>query len=907
MDVAKNLDWIPRWLTVLALLGLTAYGAFLRGYDINVSLYDNEILAHDLAMQRATHLLGSETAPLYYLLAKGSLALGDTEAALRLPSLIAGLLSILALFGLVRYLHSRTAGLLAAALLAFNPYHIVESQFAQPGALLMLFTLLAAWSLCVLLERRRWYAWLGFTASALLAFAADTRFTPVFLALVGGGVLYLLFERGGNSLKRRIGLAVLLALCATSAGGRLIETGTNPLGGYRLDLPTASITAAVPEANAATDAGDYETRPLGGGRPVPDAAGGATRYRLTIYDCLEYLKRYFWNTTAWLWPVLIVLGVWGMVDLWFRVPAAAAPLTAGFIAAPLALFLATASHPYHPRDFSPCFMLALVFVATGACVMPRFISRVLGAPRSLRLWRRAPDARPVRLVSAANVLYVLIVAGAAVPLAPVLNRAYQSFPVHGYLPPFAGPVNRTPVRDWQNLFRSISEFAADGDQFVFMTPPHLHGQRYAQYYLEHFRAWNPEENRIRSQSAAPTPKLIGNLAKEYPMANLWFVGYHSFNAEDFQPLFKGAGAEEMGFYQRNLVEGLTLYYLGAPATNLVQNGGFEGALPAELPEGVAIDADMSWAGQSAARISRTELGGVDPYLRLPVAPMGYRLRNNHFEAWRDGHPVGWELNEGAMAAVQHTSGGFQGTAGLNLAPSDSVSIVRQTIPVGVAPGRSLEIQAWGHSETPNNLYLVVRYAGPGFQEERRFAHPGNGQWSILNLEFAIPDTTDPDSITFEIWRTPGGTGDAIVDNVEFRVKGAEGRLDPGKPYVLSMAVRTENLFGAAGSNTDPAGRVRLAWEDAAGKIGHAGLIGIQDGEDWRQLSAVFRPGTEIPADLKNLFVEVGIENGTGTIWVDNVQLEEGAQPTPFTATFRYPHDETLGAVDLTPLAVPVAW
>ena len=64
---------------------------------------------------------------------------------------------------------------------------------------------------------------------------------------------------------------------------------------------------------------------------------------------------------------------------------------------------------------------------------------------------------------------------------------------------------------------------------------------------------------------------------------------------------------------------------------------------------------------------------------------------------------------------------------------------------------------------------------------------------------------------------------------------------------------------------------------------------------------------DIPLEVDELYLEVGITGGRGALWVDNVQVEEGDRPTPHTRTFRLPHDEALGAVDLAPYAVDVPW
>lgn len=85
-------------------------------------------------------------APLSYLLRKGFTAvLGDGEWALRLPSVLLGLATIVVVYGLARRAFSPPAGAFAAFLLAVSPIHVHYSREARPYALLLLLAASAAW------------------------------------------------------------------------------------------------------------------------------------------------------------------------------------------------------------------------------------------------------------------------------------------------------------------------------------------------------------------------------------------------------------------------------------------------------------------------------------------------------------------------------------------------------------------------------------------------------------------------------------------------------------------------------------------------------------------------------------------------------------------------------------------
>ena len=85
--------------------------------------------------------------PLYYvLLHYWQMVCGDSEASLRMPSVIAGVLSIIVLFAVGTRLFSPYVGLLASFFLAFSQYAIHESQNARMYSLFLLFSLLSVYT-----------------------------------------------------------------------------------------------------------------------------------------------------------------------------------------------------------------------------------------------------------------------------------------------------------------------------------------------------------------------------------------------------------------------------------------------------------------------------------------------------------------------------------------------------------------------------------------------------------------------------------------------------------------------------------------------------------------------------------------------------------------------------------------
>src|SRR5437868_11084773 len=89
----------------------------------------------------------------YYLLMRGWIQLGHGEAWLRALSATFGVLAIPAIYFLGRSLWGRSAGLVAALLLAVNAYHIRYSQEARAYSLAVLLVVLSFYFLIQLMQR----------------------------------------------------------------------------------------------------------------------------------------------------------------------------------------------------------------------------------------------------------------------------------------------------------------------------------------------------------------------------------------------------------------------------------------------------------------------------------------------------------------------------------------------------------------------------------------------------------------------------------------------------------------------------------------------------------------------------------------------------------------------------------
>ena len=149
--------------------------------------------------------------PLHYWLLHLVTQLGQSEFLLRLPSALLGLVSIPLIYQLGRAMpgetdRARAVGLLAAALLAINPFHLWFSREARSYQLVFLLALLMLYLFHYLLKHRNY--WLPFVVVSALAYV--THYFAVFLTAVQ--FIYILWDfRRHHRFFRRWFLAQVLA------------------------------------------------------------------------------------------------------------------------------------------------------------------------------------------------------------------------------------------------------------------------------------------------------------------------------------------------------------------------------------------------------------------------------------------------------------------------------------------------------------------------------------------------------------------------------------------------------------------------------------------------------------------------------------------------------------------------
>jgi uncharacterized membrane protein len=132
-----------RYLQILILL--TLLGAFLRLFQLGTaSLWLDEASTLTFARESPAQIWGSLSAgefnpPLFYWVEHAMLIFGESEVVLRLVPAVLGILTIPVFYFIGTEILDRNTGILAAALLAFSPFHIFYSQEARAYAPMLFF------------------------------------------------------------------------------------------------------------------------------------------------------------------------------------------------------------------------------------------------------------------------------------------------------------------------------------------------------------------------------------------------------------------------------------------------------------------------------------------------------------------------------------------------------------------------------------------------------------------------------------------------------------------------------------------------------------------------------------------------------------------------------------------------
>lgn len=558
-----------RWAVWLALATVCLLALWVRLSGLDRPFWDDEIYTVYDSSVPVSSILNSTATPLFYLMTKGMLLLGQGEALLRLPCVLAGLAGVLMLFAATARLSGPGAGLAAALFMALSAYHVFVSQEARFYALVMLFGLAALCGLVRLCERPTAGAAALLTAGA--AGAMLTHLSAVFFVppLLAAAFLAVALRRGRCPLFWR---AVLGALPLLAVAGLVLAP-------FLLSPDRLHSLAVIVG--------------LGGAPDPAKAPQLAQTWHLSMRDFfLDYLRRVFLSAHTWTEiAVVLVLGMLGLGRTARRRPLVALFFLCVLVAVPLALTWMPARHKWAHRYFAFLLPVLLLLVASGLPVLYAAVIRLLsGTPRAGRVGAGM-------LVCAC----VFVVAGAQ---ARELRTSQAGLPVTDMraVARFAAAHTTTGrhLFCFLNSEKSPSGGTHIGTPFV--------------YYLRRSSpgAFVPLERKVVGMEG------LRKLRCEFPDIHLWVVNCDASLAEEFAQVCH----HTMPWSPKRWSD-LAFGVIAPETDNFVPGGDFE--LPEEThvrAGGVSLSPPSeAWRGNHSLVLSKGEQDlGARCEIRLPVVP-----------------------------------------------------------------------------------------------------------------------------------------------------------------------------------------------------------------------------------------------------------------------------------------------
>jgi 4-amino-4-deoxy-L-arabinose transferase-like glycosyltransferase len=193
------------WTAGILLLAAAALALRLHGIA-NPSLWLDEgytLLFSGMPLRKLLVVGGAhEHPPLYYLIVHAARRIHENYLIPRYVSAVCGALSLLALYALGARVHSRSAGFVAAVLLAIAPFHVWFSRDGRDYELAGLVVLLSYYCLFTAMDRPRFATWAAYAVTTALclyteyttAFALAAQLVLVFRARDRGLVQPLLLS-----------------------------------------------------------------------------------------------------------------------------------------------------------------------------------------------------------------------------------------------------------------------------------------------------------------------------------------------------------------------------------------------------------------------------------------------------------------------------------------------------------------------------------------------------------------------------------------------------------------------------------------------------------------------------------------------------------------------------------------
>jgi 4-amino-4-deoxy-L-arabinose transferase-like glycosyltransferase len=212
-------SWPPDWHH-LALAGITIIAVFMDFFQLGVNGYGSYYPPAIRSMMDNWHnfffasydpggfVTVDKPAPGFWFQVLSAKIFGFNAVSILLPQALAGVLSVLLLYYLVRRHFGVVAGLLAALALAISPISVVTNRNITMDSILALFLLLGAWAVIRAAETGK-LRWLLLSAF-IVGLGFNIKMMEAYLVVPAYGLLYLL--AAPRSIWKRIGHLALAGL-----------------------------------------------------------------------------------------------------------------------------------------------------------------------------------------------------------------------------------------------------------------------------------------------------------------------------------------------------------------------------------------------------------------------------------------------------------------------------------------------------------------------------------------------------------------------------------------------------------------------------------------------------------------------------------------------------------------------
>ncbi len=191
----------PIWPILITLLG-SAVRLFRLGQQ---SLWYDEAFAWavasaDVRTSIAAILSDGSHPPLYYLVLRFFLHVGQSETIIRLPSAMFGILAVPLVYKIGRLCFGRKAGLIGALWLGLAPFHVWYSQEARMYSMVVFLSLGSVYFFLRTLRENSRILWLGFIVFTALAY--PTNYSAFLVSLVQLAFLVCTLRTNYRALRR---------------------------------------------------------------------------------------------------------------------------------------------------------------------------------------------------------------------------------------------------------------------------------------------------------------------------------------------------------------------------------------------------------------------------------------------------------------------------------------------------------------------------------------------------------------------------------------------------------------------------------------------------------------------------------------------------------------------------------